>query len=199
MKTTQIIERPFYNGIIQQDHKTGWMNTNQLLVLGNSYRKSIGKAPARLQHYLETEKTKEFIQEIMEQEKIVEVKKGKKGRYGGTWMHPLLFIDFAMYINPAFKYEAMNWLMDQLLQYRDCSGESYKAMGHAISDAYGIYGKVGTVIPKIAKQIKLAVGVDDWNKTTEENLKRRDEIHKKIIFGVQLKAPLDTVLKQALL
>ena len=36
-----------------------------------------------------------------------------RGKYnGGTWMHPMLFIDFAMWINPSFKYDVLKFVYD---------------------------------------------------------------------------------------
>lgn len=30
--------------------------------------------------------------------------RANKGDNAGAWMHPILFVDFAMWINPKFKY-----------------------------------------------------------------------------------------------
>lgn len=198
MKTTQIIERPFYDGVIQQDHKTGFLNTKNMIDLGNQYRKSMSLAPVRLDSYLKSNKTKEFIEQILEQEKITTVMNSKRGKYGGTWMHPLLFVDFAMYVSPKFKYLAMSWLSDHLLSFRDASGDSYKAMGSELEKNYHLGARIGVVIPEIARQIKNTLEVDNWNTASEKKLKLRDEIHKKIIFGSKMQANLKNVVDLAL-
>lgn len=198
MKTTQIIERPFYDGVIQQDHKTGFLNTKNMVELGNQYRKSMSLAPVRLDTYLKSNKTKEFIEQILEQEQITTVLNSKRGKYGGTWMHPLLFVDFAMFVSPKFKYLAMSWLSDHLLSFRDASGESYKAMGSELEKNYQLGAKIGVIIPSIARKIKFAVGVDNWNKASEEELKKRDSIHNKIIFGSKMKVDLNDLVDLAI-
>lgn len=56
-----------------------------------------------------------------------------RGKYnGGTWMHPLLFIDFAMRLNPSFKVKVLRFVYDQLIQYRNDAGDAYKEMAEAI-------------------------------------------------------------------
>jgi hypothetical protein len=194
LKTTQIIERPFYDGVIQQDHKTGFLNTKNMIDLGNQYRKSMSLAPVRLDSYLKSNKTKEFIEQILEQEKITTVMNSKRGKYGGTWMHPLLFVDFAMYVSPKFKYLAMSWLSDHLLSFRDASGDSYKAMGSELEKNYHLGARIGVVIPEIARKIKTALNVEQWNTATEQQLKARDIIHKQIIFGSKMTVPLKVLV-----
>ncbi|MBC7407182.1 MAG: KilA-N domain-containing protein [Arcicella sp.] len=36
--------------------------------------------------------------------------KANKGVNAGTWMHPILFIDFAMWINPKFKVKVLKFV-----------------------------------------------------------------------------------------
>ena len=198
MKTVQIIERPFYDGIVQQNHKTGFFNTKQMIDLGNSYRKSTGLKPVRLDTYLGSNKTKEFIKQILEQEQITTVMDSKTGRYGGTWMHPLLFIDFAMYVSPAFKYTALTWLTDNLLKNRDASGDNYKQMVSCLDINYDLGGRIGVEIPKMARKIKNALGVTDWNKAVDEDLNKRKLIHDAIIFGAEFKPNLDELINKAI-
>lgn len=51
---------------------------------------------------------------------------------GGTWMHPMLFIDFAMWINPEFKYDVLKFVYDQMIHYRNEAGDAYKELSSAI-------------------------------------------------------------------
>lgn len=43
MVTTQIIQRQFYGKTIQQNHHTQFLCVNDILSVGNAYRKSIGQ------------------------------------------------------------------------------------------------------------------------------------------------------------
>lgn len=58
--------------------------------------------------------------------------RASRGNGAGTWMHPLLFIDFAMWINPSFKYDVLKFVYDKMLVYRNEAGEAYKQLASAV-------------------------------------------------------------------
>lgn len=55
-----------------------------------------------------------------------------RGKNGGTWMHPILFIDFAMWINPSFKYDVLKFVYDELIKFRNLAGDAYPRMCAAV-------------------------------------------------------------------
>lgn len=202
MKTTQIMQRPILDGMVRQNHKTEWLNANDLLEIHNRKAKQLGKVTKKINAYTVNSTSIEFFEEIMNQESITTVYESKKGKNGGTWMHPLVFVDFAMWVSPEFKYHAMQWLTDTLLKNRDNSGESYKKMASSVANYLGSdMAKAGTTIPKIARAIKTNLNVSDWNSTTEENLKKRDEIQKNISIllkaGVEINKACITSIQEA--
>lgn len=90
----------------------GFFNSTALLRQWNAYsgqKKSIA-------HYFENDETVEFIDTIVSKKfsdmrnsdnvnnqainNVYVKQRGGMGGGGSTWMHPLLFIDFAMWINP---------------------------------------------------------------------------------------------------
>lgn len=178
------MERPFKDGSIRQNHKTGWFNATDLLKVGNQYREQIGLNKKAIADYLKTDSTKEFIKEILDREDLSKAYETKKGNNGGTWVHPLVLIDIAMWLSPQFKYEAMKWLEDRLIQNRDLSGESYKKVASYLKNRQDIISiaKIGIIMPKVAKYIKDSLNVSDWNKTSEDKLKSRDNIHNNFIM-----------------
>ena len=203
MKTAQIMSRPLLDGSIRQNHKTNWFNATDLLKLANRRNEQLGKPTKKIAHYFENDSTKDFMMEIMEKESLTVVYDSKKGKNGGTWVHPLLLIDIAMWLSPEFKYNAMKWLEDELTNARDESGESYKKMASAVANYMGRdIARAGTVIPKIAKAIKTNLNVTDWNNTTADNLKKRDEIQKNISIllkaGVEINRACITSIKEVL-
>lgn len=173
------MERPFRDGIVRQNHKTGWFNATDLLKVANEYRTQIGLNKKAIADYLKNDSTKEFIKEILDRESLSKAYESKKGNSGGTWVHPLLLIDIAMWLSPEFKYEAMQWLQDELIKNRDISGESYKKLSSYLSRRDDIFpiAEVGLVIPKVASYIKKRLNVEDWNNQPSEILKARDDIH----------------------
>jgi hypothetical protein len=63
----------------------------------------------RVQHYLDSDRTKEYIQELtkaanpaLNKNQLVIVKKGGKVGESGTWLHPKLTIDFARWLSAKF-------------------------------------------------------------------------------------------------
>lgn len=61
--------------------------------------------------------------------KVVRIQKGRHTTNGRTpdrvWMHPLLFIDFAMWLNVEFKYDVLKFVQDQLIEYRNKIADSH--------------------------------------------------------------------------
>lgn len=198
MKTVQIMERPFYDGIVRQNHKSGWFCATDLVKIGNKYRNSIDLGTISITSYFRQKTTKEFIEKIMDEERVSKVRVTKRGKGGETWVHPLIMIDIAMWLNPKFKYEALSWLKDRLIQNRDMSGDSYKSMCGALDKGYNLGARMGLVIPKIARRIKESCGVEDWNNATETQLSKRDRIHLVIMSLSKHSVPIDDMIKTAL-
>lgn len=47
-------------------------------------------------------------------------------------MHPLLFLDFAMWINPSFKIKVLKFVYDEMIRYRNDAGDAYKELSSAV-------------------------------------------------------------------
>lgn len=58
--------------------------------------------------------------------------KARSDRGGGTWMHPILFVKFAMWLNPRFEVQVIKFVYDQMLKYRNDAGDAYKELGTSI-------------------------------------------------------------------
>lgn len=75
--------------------------------------------------------------------------KTTRGKNGGTWLQPVLFIKWAMYLNPRFEYHVLRFVADQMIQYRKDAGDAHKAMCNAISKistSKDIYGSITRAI-----------------------------------------------------
>lgn len=71
--------------------------------------------------------------QVVKRSKVKE--EGKAGRpLEQVWMHPLLFIDFAMWINPTFKVKVLKFVYDEMIKYRHEAGEEYRRLGSAIQN-----------------------------------------------------------------
>lgn len=178
MKTEVHIERPFMGSIVRQSSKTQMFSATDLIKIANIKRKEIGLSAFNFQQFLNLKGTKEFIEELQKtNERVIMTTRGAQG---GTWVHPLLFIDIALALNPKFKVEVYQWLYDELVKSRNNSGESYRKMCGALYEATTNKTTFHKSISKVANIIKKKLNVEDWNKASEEQLKLRDKIHENI-------------------
>lgn len=137
MKTKPILYRDLNGVPVKQASKDAYFNANDLL---KSYLEDGGK-DKRIQSFLELESTKDYISEIHRQEYLnssdpceLEIVRTKRGKYGGTWMHPYLFVDFAMWLNVRYKYNVIKWVYDNLIKLRLETGDSFKQVNQALLD-----------------------------------------------------------------
>ncbi|WP_454988656.1 KilA-N domain-containing protein [Capnocytophaga sputigena] len=110
--------------------------------------------------------TQEYIQVIMQKENLnaeTSVYLKSRGKYsGGTWMHPMLFIDFAMWLNPSFKYDVLKFVYDEMIKYRNLAGDSYKELCSAVSK---LVSKefIATAMKRVAEALNYIIFGDHKN------------------------------------
>lgn len=151
MKTAQILKRNLNGVLVRQNHKTAFFNANDLLDIYNSTSKSPKDMwgyfrsasfkdyrEAVLKDILQNTAKKQYLikglvdgQDVQLDNLTIETKRGKNG---GTWMHPLIFIDFAMWLSPEFKVSCVKWLWDRLISLRDEAGDTFKEVNEALFD-----------------------------------------------------------------
>lgn len=115
--------RKMGNFDVVQRTKDGMFNATTLLKQWNAnsgQRKGIDE-------FLRNKATKEFIDTLENDENLNtrNIVLSRKGKNGGTWVHPYLFIDFAMWLNPKFKLQVIKFVHDQLIEYRQSAGDLY--------------------------------------------------------------------------
>ena len=197
MKTNQILERDFFGGVVKQEHLTGYFCINDITIIANKYRKNQGLPEARWDKYISSKTTKEFFHALMNSENNADIIRTKRGRGGDTWVHPLILMDYMMWLSPEFKVKAYQWLYDNLPIYRDNGGESYKKLSGIVKDKYAPV-KIAMAMQQIAKNIKIFLQVDDWNKTTPEKNKQRDEIQKNLSMLLKANVEINEAFKIAI-
>lgn len=73
--------------------------------------------------------------DIGENQLLIKVK-GRNTKEGKTpdkvWMNPLLFIKFAMWINPTFEVKVLRFVYDEMIRYRNEAGDAYLELGSAV-------------------------------------------------------------------
>ena len=172
------MKRELFGEEISQRTENEFFSATDLVRAGNKWRILNGKEPFNLANYLQNKSTKEFIQEL--ENNFGKVKVNAIGKSSHTWVHPYLFIDRALAINPQLKIEVYGWLFDFLIRNRKESGDSYRKMCGALFVRTKQKATFNANIQKLAKLIQVECGVSDWNKATEQQLKLRDRIHENI-------------------
>lgn len=184
MKTSVTMVRKMGEFEVHQRTKDGMFNATSLLKQWNN-----GKRGKEVNAFLKNSSTIEFIQSLQESEEldtrnIVTVSKGGNTENQGTWMHPYLFIDFAMWINPKFKVSVIKFVYDELIKQRHEAGDNYimlsssgvKLKGYkfteiAIAMQWIVYGKTGKNLRQTASQ---------------EQLKELNELQLKLSFAIDM-------------
>lgn len=179
MKTVVLLERSFLGGVVHQNSSTGYFSATDLFKEGNSWRISNKMQPIDMTIWLRQKNVKEFI-ECLENEIGKAAKISGRGRGVHTWVHPYLFIDMALSINPKLKLTVYEWIYDELVKYRNNSGDSYKKMAGALYINISNKANFKDTIIEVANRIKLECHVDRWETATENQLKLRDKMHEYI-------------------
>lgn len=161
----------------------GYFNATELL---KQWNKSLGMKK-ELKHYFENNSSKELIDTIVEEENLngrQSAYLATRGKNGGTWMHPILFVDFAMWINPKFRYHVLKFVQDQLIKYRHLAGDNFKGLMTAAAKFPDVdYSRIAKGLNWIVfgnheKNIR--------NKATMEQLEELDELQKKLAYAIDM-------------
>lgn len=134
MKTSVIMTRQMGEFNVIQRTSDGYFNANDLLLQWN---KSNPNQIRKISRFLNKESSIKFINEIVSQEtqgakthlgefQAVITIKGKNTKYGKkpdkVFMHPYLYLDFAMWLSSEFKYQVIKFVYDELIEFRHAAG-----------------------------------------------------------------------------
>jgi len=181
MKTNQIMTRGEFEKI--QRTKDSYFNADALLDKYNLINPLKKKS---MKQYKAAPATKEFINFLKSDRNIKNPIIATRGRNAINWMHPLLFIDFAMYLSVEFKTTILEWILDGLIKVRHQAGDFYNEMTKAISEVYlNTFNKKppATIYKKEANLLKEISGIfKNRNTMTEEELWIIYELEKQNTF-----------------
>ena len=197
MKTNQVLIRKMGNFDVSQRTKDGMFNATLLI---KQWNEQSGQQK-KLDHFFENKSTKEFITALISEENLntqnsvylkseENLNRGNspylttRGKNGGTWMHPYLFVKFAMWLNPRFEVKVIKFVYDELIKYRNDAGDAFREMSSAISK---IVEKnfMQAAIKNIAKAVNhIVFGAHEpeiRNKQAEEvNMRELFELERKV-------------------
>ena len=179
MKTEVEMKRELFGLEISQKSKSNFFSATDLIKAGNKWRAIAGIDLFNFNEWLRNKSTITFIAEL--ESKYGDIKINSKGKNSHTWVHPLLFIDIALAISPKLKIEVYEWLFDNLIKFRNDSGDSYKEMTGALYLKCSNVRDFPRFITETANKIRIACEVEDWNHATQEQLEKRTKIHDAIV------------------
>lgn len=185
MKTSVIMVRKMGGFDVSQRTKDLMFNATDLVKQWNKKNKR-----KDISEFLSNKNTTEFIEALIDDENlntgitVFKTHTVTKGKYGGTWMSPLLFIKFSMWLNPRFEVKVLKFIYDELIKQRNDAGDNYiilSASGNKLKN----YNFV-----EVAKAMQWIV----YNKTgknlrqfaTEEQLKELNELQTKLAFAIDM-------------
>jgi len=184
MKTNVVMTRKMGNFDIFQRTEDGMFNATSLLSQWNKKRGlSRGK---EVNDFLKIDKTKEFISEVelRENHNTNKIVLSKKGKNGGTWLHPLVFIDFAMWLNPSFKYDVLKFVYDELIKKRHDAGDNYISLSASGQKLKGYdYREVAIALQWIVFGKK---GKELRQSATQEQLTELNDLQTKLSFAIDM-------------
>ena len=169
---------------VLQRTKDGMFNATALLRQWNESTNN----NKRIQDFFENQNTQAFIAALMDEEdlKVPNLAYLKtRGKYnGGTWMHPYLFVKFAMWLNPRFEVKVVKFVYDQLIQYRHSAGDNYNVLAKSIAALPDVD------YPQVARGLNWIVfnkhARDIRNTATLQQLQDLDELQRKLAFSVDM-------------
>jgi hypothetical protein len=175
MKTNQIMIRE--NGFIQRT-SDGYFNATALVEKWNNDNKN----KKQLAQYKLISSTLEFVEQLKKEgiENPIITGRGQ-GNNSGTWVHPKVFIDLAMWVSVEFKSKVIDYVIDGLIQSRHDAGDYYKEMTKAILETYvEVYGRNPNpnVYIEEANIVKSLVSCSDRNNMSESELKQLTYLQK---------------------
>lgn len=182
---------------VLQRTKDGMFNATALLRQWNeSVKTSSNLNPQKngylkrkdLDDYFHLQSTKDFLSALQAD---ADFKDGNppyltsRGKYsGGTWMSPLLFIDFAMWLNPKFKVQVLKFVYDELIKCRTAAGDNYNVLAKSIAALPDVD------YPQVARALNWIVfnkhERDIRNTATPQQLQDMDELQRKLAFSVDM-------------
>lgn len=104
----------------------------------------------------------------------------KRGRYGGTWAHPLIALRFAAWLDPDLEVEIYNqFMIHKITEHRDESAQGFNALRRAY------YDKTNGAAPRhhyiqFSNAIKQKLNCTDWNTADTETLERRTKLENQL-------------------
>ena len=104
----------------------------------------------------------------------------KRGRYGGTWAHPLVALRFAAWLDPDLEVEIYNqFMIHKITEHRDESAQGFNSLRRAY------YDKTNGAAPRhhyiqFSNAIQQKLNCNNWDTADTETLSRRTTLENQL-------------------
>lgn len=188
MKTNQLMKRDFEGMVVEQRTDNAYLSATDILRIYN--QNSVTQK--KVAEFTSNKNTIDFMEALLNEENLnvgnsLQLKNdliiSKRGKQGSTYMHPYLFIKFAMWLSPEFEVKVIKWVYDNLIVVRNEAGNHYVEMCDTIKDRYMQWSKGGKPEPLIfikeanfLKTLAFGYKEKDRNEATEKELRLLDTL-----------------------
>lgn len=190
------MKRPMGQFEVLQRTCDSYFDGNALLSQWNAVS---GNSTRRIAKFFNEEGVKSFIEALKEdlsqsakrydaEIQVVKEIKGRNTTSGRTkdqvWMHPYLFIKFAMWLNPKFEVQVIKFVYDELIKNRHLAGDNYNVLTSAIATLPDSdYKQVATAIQWIVFN---RTGKNLRQQATQDQLREISEIEHSLAFSINM-------------
>lgn len=190
------MKRPMGQFEVLQRTCDSYFDGNALLSQWNAVS---GNSTRRIAKFFNEEGVKSFIEALKEdlsqsaerydaEIQVVKEIKGRNTTRGRTkdqvWMHPYLFIKFAMWLNPKFEVQVIKFVYDELIKNRHLAGDNYNVLTSAIATLPDSdYKQVATAIQWIVFN---RTGKNLRQQATQDQLREISEIEHSLAFSINM-------------
>jgi hypothetical protein len=189
MKTNVLMQRTMGGLLFTQRTKDSYFSATQLLSQWNKLEKT-AKKDREVSRFLHLDTTQNFINELVDAEIIhthlegYHTSRANKGENAGTWMHPYLFIKFAMWLSPKFEVECIKFIHDSLIANRKLAGTNYSLLSSSGMKLKGYnFSEIAIAMQWIVFGSK---GKNLRQTASEDQLKELYELEQKLSFAIDM-------------
>lgn len=162
-----------FRGIgFMQRTSDSYFNATKLIELWNESNSDC----KQLGNYMKNANTIEFVEQLKKEgiENPIITKRGRSEN-AGTWVHPKIFIDLAMWVSIEFKSKVIDYVLDGLIKSRHDAGDYVNEMNAVILDAYVKYKKTKPPFYVFINEMRMIrdicqLGDKERNEMTEKEL-----------------------------
>ena len=187
--------------------KDHMIRLNDIHEMGNKVRIAKGLPEKGLEHFFRSPSVNEFFLSIQRKEntansipaesaelEIIDgivvnreslnltVIKNKRGRYGGSWGHPLIALRLAAWMDSDLEVEIYSQFLEhKIVEKRIESSDAWNKLRHSYSDMIGESFRFYHFV-HIANAISEKLNCDDWDTANSETLAKRTKIQDTLSF-----------------